>query len=624
MDRKRETLPKIGESVPNTLQQNQNQSTNECNSASRLNKNTNVSKKKLKLEELIIILLNIRSLKEKLAEIEIILNELKEKPHVIVITETWLKEDEIKFYNLKNYQSIANCRKDSRGGGIIIYIRDDINFNIILNENFDKSHIGIINLNELDIKICGIYRSPATSPKLFLEKLDNLLEKTENLICLGDFNFNILNDNDINTRNYLDMIQINNFTLLNEINDKNYTYSENRGEYKSILDHVISDNSLKIGEFKIELKGVSFSDHRLLLFSCKLKIENKVSPKQFQLTNYEMVANELNSFEYTKYTYHEYLEFLRNVVNKYTKSITIRESHNDRKNWIDNEIKIELKKRKNLFDMKKKNPNNVIYRSAFNKQKKLVRNAIIEKKKKYFDEKFEKTLNNPKLFWKNINELIYNKQGEKGSDIAIKNDSGKILSISETAELLNNYYIDLPQNLLEREYGDLSQLELIFTGGDNSPNSIFMNATNEQEIFKIISNLKNSNSVGTDGISSKLYKKCAEPLSNILAYYINRSIETGLFPENLKMAKIIPIYKKCGEKSDYKMYRPISILKVESKIFEACIYERLYNFLDAKQFFEKNQFGFTRNSNTTSACISYIDQIQRALNEKKNGLHNFS
>ena len=57
-------------------------------------------------------------------------------------------------------------------------------------------------------------------------------------------------------------------------------------------------------------------------------------------------------------------------------------------------------------------------------------------------------LTNKKLFWKNINELIYNKRREKRSDIAIENDSGKISSISETAELPNNYYIDLPQNLL--------------------------------------------------------------------------------------------------------------------------------------------------------------------------------
>lgn len=83
------------------------------------------------------------------------------------------------------------------------------------------------------------------------------------------------------------------------------------------------------------------------------------------------------------------------------------------------------------------------------------------------------------------------------------------------------------------------------------------------------------------------------------------------------MAKIIPIYKNSGSKDDVKNYRPISLLNIISKIFEACIYDRLYSFLDSKFFFKHNQFGFLRQSNTTSACISFVDKIQRGLNENR-------
>ena len=578
--------------------------------------NVNICKKKLGDDELFIILLNIRSLKEKLQELEAILNDLLKKPHIIIITETWIKEEEIKFYNLNEYQMIANCRKDCRGGGIIIYIHDKINFNVLMNENFEKNHLIIFKINELNLKIGGIYRSPSSSNNLFLEKLDDILERTENLILFGDFNFNLLNETDSNTVSYLDTIQNNNYAILNEINEESYTYFENRGEYKSILDHVVSDNSLELGKTKIEINDVSFTDHRLLKFTCNFKIENNISNNQIQIIDYENIANALNSFDFEKHNYREYLEFLKETVNKFTRIKKFR-GNNSKKIWIDNEIKIELKKRKNLFDLKKNNPNNEIYRTEFNKQKKLVKNAIIEKRKKYFDTKFENTLNNPKLFWKNINELVYNKQSENKSDIVIKNDDGEVLSGAKAAELLNNYYIDLPQNLIEKSYGDINSIDHSFTGNYSSANSIFFIATIEEEIHEIISNLNNSNSVGTDGYSSKLYKKCSVPMSKILSFYINQAIEEGNFPDNLKVAKIIPVFKRCGDKSDYKMYRPISILKIESKIFEACIYERLYKFLEKKNFFEANQFGFTRNSNTTSACITYIDKIQRALNEKK-------
>lgn len=59
------------------------------------------------------------------------------------------------------------------------------------------------------------------------------------------------------------------------------------------------------------------------------------------------------------------------------------------------------------------------------------------------------------------------------SDIVIKNDDGGILTGAEAAGDLNNYYIDLPQNLIEKSYGDINQINLYFTGNYNSPNSMF-------------------------------------------------------------------------------------------------------------------------------------------------------
>ena len=182
-------------------------------------------------------------------------------------------------------------------------------------------------------------------------------------MLFGDFNFNLLKEDDNNTRNYLDIIQNNDYSILNEVNEENYTYSESRCEYKSILDHIIKDNSLEIGEYKTEVKDITFSDHRLLVFSCNNKIKNCDTFKQVQLIDYEKVANALDTFDYTSHSYHEYIEFFKNAVSKATNIKNIRIANNTKKNWFDDEIKIELKKRKNLFDLKKKNPSNDLYLS---------------------------------------------------------------------------------------------------------------------------------------------------------------------------------------------------------------------------------------------------------------------
>lgn len=163
---------------------------------------------------MIIALLNIRSIRKKLSELEIFIDELEHKPHIIIITEeSWLRDEEIKFSNLNNYQSIGNCRSNQRGGGIIIFVRDDLKFNILRNEQFCKSHFLMINLTDLNIKIAGFYTSPATKPDQFLDILENTLDKNDNLICLGDTNFDLLKRDDSNVINYIDILKNNNFNI---------------------------------------------------------------------------------------------------------------------------------------------------------------------------------------------------------------------------------------------------------------------------------------------------------------------------------------------------------------------------------------------------------------------------
>lgn len=98
---------------------------------------------------------------------------------------------------------------------------------------------------------------------------------------------------------------------------------------------------------------------------------------------------------------------------------------------------------------------------------------------------------------------------------------------------------------IENAYGDIDNLETKLTSNDVCK-SLFFNSVSIDEIHEIISNLKNSKSTGLDGLSTDLYKLCINPFDNILSYYINSIIDSGIFPNRLKIARIIPIYKKIG------------------------------------------------------------------------------
>ena len=93
----------------------------------------------------------------------------------------------------------------------------------------------------------------------------------------------------------------------------------------------------------------------------------------------------------------------------------------------------------------------------------------------------------------------------------------------------------------------------------------------ENATIKAIDYIENKSSSGHDGISNILLKYVKLGISKPLTLIINQMITTGMFPDSLKLAKIIPIYKK-GKPTDLSNYRPISLLPTISKIFERILF----------------------------------------------------
>ena len=145
--------------------------------------------------------------------------------------------------------------------------------------------------------------------------------------------------------------------------------------------------------------------------------------------------------------------------------------------------------------------------------------------------------------------------------------------------------------------------------------SIFLHDISEAEVIKAIHSLKNSNSTGYDDFTTKFVKLSSTILAPALVKIFNLSIHTGVYPDSLKMAKVIPIFKK-GDPSSVNNYRPISILSPINKIFEKIIYSRLISFIEKYQILYKYQYGFRKNHSTEHALIELVDQIRLNMDKK--------
>ena len=101
-------------------------------------------------------------------------------------------------------------------------------------------------------------------------------------------------------------------------------------------------------------------------------------------------------------------------------------------------------------------------------------------------------------------------------------------------------------------------------------NSIYMFKTSEEEIRKLIDNLKSNKATGLDGINSYIIKISAITIIPTLVLLFIACLAIGSFPDALKIACIVPLYKE-GDRTDSSNYRPISLLPLFGKLFEKVI-----------------------------------------------------
>ena len=118
---------------------------------------------------------------------------------------------------------------------------------------------------------------------------------------------------------------------------------------------------------------------------------------------------------------------------------------------------------------------------------------------------------------------------------------------------------------------------LAFMRGDY-PHSMRIPLCTVNDTINVIKSLKNKGNP-VEGITASIIKQNRLQFAIPLTQLFNLSVSKGIFPHSLKSATVSPIYKN-GPKSLLTNYRPISVLKVYSKIFETLMKKHLINYLD--------------------------------------------
>ncbi|XP_065673940.1 uncharacterized protein LOC136090891 [Hydra vulgaris] len=235
-------------------------------------------------------------------------------------------------------------------------------------------------------------------------------------------------------------------------------------------------------------------------------------------------------------------------------------------------------------------------------------NRQTQSKKNYYSSLLNKTFGNARKTLNVIKELTgvgIVKSDNLPKRLQRDDNRGDAFVNKEIAETFNSFFINIGKMLAGGIPEGKKSFKFFLKKSDS-----FMEESELliDELRLAISMLKTNKSAGLDKVNPDVVKAVSDIIKKPLFKIFNLSLKNGIFPDQLKLAKIIPIYKG-GDDSIKSNYRPISILSCFSKILERIMHNRLYNYLEESNILYDKHFGFRNNHSTEHAVIDLANQI---------------
>jgi len=544
---------------------------------------------------------------------------------IIGLTETWLTENtKFSTFSIRNYNSVhANRKMGKKGGGLLLFVHKKYQSIIIetdVNDDIEYVLLKLFTANN-EFHVLLVYR-PNGSFDAFVDKLEELILKTnrDSLIITGDMNLNVLNECDNRVKTYLDTLTSLSLVIINSAPTRNSFF----GAEGTLIDHAIVSSSHKNILALTSNRTQLISDHNFLLILLQL---DEISPKKRTIIrkktlNYDMIASKLQHNLSTQEINTDDVNSYFNVVHdKLLKTIEectcvnhfkLPSKINSLPAWADVRYKEMLRTLHNLEEKIDKRKNMSLPRSnlvlKYNELTHIFEQYGNVKAKSYYR---RLQLKNTSHAWKIINELTG--RIKRNKVMIVKDEENKY--ISDPVKIANTFQ----KKFMSVSKSRCSSIDLHKYIGKLTANTFCFEEISQDTISHHIALLNENKSCGYDGINAKVLKCCVEELSPHLSKIFNLVITTGAYPDRLKQSTIIPIHKG-GDPLECGNYRPISLLPLLDKVFEAILYNQLNKFLENQNIFDPLQYGFRQRRGCNEAIAMMLNLISNILEGGKNAL----
>ena len=523
--------------------------------------------------------------------------------------------------------------RDSNGGGIMLYVREDIPSNDISYEDKPiESFFVELNIQNTKILINCSYNPHKNDIKKHLAELRKSLDlhslKYERILIMGDFNVEV---HDVNMQSFRESYNLSSLI-------KQPTCYKN-DEKPSCIDLILTNNASMFQSTCVIETGLS--DFHLMTVTVMRKTFKKLRPRIINYRSYKFFSNDdfrvslLNDLSDENLINNDnglerFCTVATNTLNKFA-PIKKKYARGNQMPFMTKELSKEIMTRSKLRNkyLKERTEEN---RLLFTQQRNKCVSLLRKNKKTYYDNLDVKNVTDNKMFWKTVKPYLSDKSIK--SDKIHLNENGELIkSESETAEVLNNFFSNIVKNLKipEFENRDLNAENIkdpvfrailkynkhpsIIAIKDKAKNAKFsFEEVDKEKIIKEIRKLNKNKASQDSDIPVSIMIDNADIFGDLIHQSVKNSLLTSHFPNFLKLGDITPLHKK-GRKDDKGNYRPVSILPTLSKIFERIIFEQMSAFFD--NFFSDQQCGFRKGYSAQHCLLNLLEKWKNSVDKGK-------
>ena len=383
----------------------------------------------------------------------------------------------------------------------------------------------------------------------------------------------------------------------------------------TLIDHIYTNDITSSFRSGIIINDVADHLGTFCIFHDKTK---KIKPKQikkriFNKTNTNTFYRKLENTDFSEILKIDcpdwaYNKFMDIYLAEFDASFPMREVSSrakfiKRQPWFTTGLLTSSINKGKLFSLKLHNPTDEnirkykIYNKVFNKLKRKMKTL-------YFKTILEENRNNSRKCWSILKSAIGKTNDKSSFPLSFTINNSKISDKSEIVEGFNNFFSNIglttSHNVPPSKYPFSSYMS------PRNMQSIFLGPVAPSDVSDSAKKLKSKLSSGHDNISTKLMKYTLNYIIEPITHIINQSLCTGIVPTDMKIAKVVPIYKS-SDSTILKNYRPVSLLPAFSKLLEKIVFKQLMSFLTGQNILYDHQYGFRPKHATIHPIIHLLN-----------------